>query len=204
MNGSYGTQFGRVSNKVANCESCGKAFTPTRRDQKLCPKTMACAVKQSVKRRIERGDCKRCASPALSPHKVCERHLYSDRIASKERQRKRLRQRRAEGLCPRCGKLPPTFGYMDCLPCRQAYLDRVAMKKADAREDYESWMRIGSHYTWRETAVKVGLGPTQMMRHIQKGSIYAIKDPWGRLWIRREDRNNFQRYYVRGYPYGSV
>lgn len=126
-----------------------------------------------------------------------------DRVRNRNRATQRRVERKALGVCPTCGKHPATYGYVQCAPCRQDYLDKVGMKRFDAKEDYGSWMRHKSNYTWRETAEKVGLGPTQMMRHIQKGTIRAVKDPWGRLWVFRKDRNNFLRLYVRGYPYGT-
>lgn len=153
---------------------------------------------------MARGLCKRCTTPVVPGGQTCHRHLMQDREWNRNRARRLYRERTALGLCPTCGKRPPTFSYVQCQLCRQNNLDGISMRLADVRIEYEENMHTNDHYTLRETAKKCGLEITQMRRHIDKGTMRAIKDRWGRLWVYSKDRNNFLRHYVRGYRYGSV
>ena len=89
----------------------------------------------------ERTQCEPCAERRLAADRArhararaegkTRRDSEAARLADRERGRRRRAERRAAGLCIRCGNIPPEEGRSMCEPCRD---DRRAAKRARRAE----------------------------------------------------------------------
>lgn len=96
----------RLEHKI--CPRCGK--NDLFGDEKRCPECLAEAYKNNMKTREKLG----------------KEHLKE--IARKSRNN--IRQKRKEaGLCPRCGKRKPEYGFKNCSICRKKARDNMRAKK---------------------------------------------------------------------------
>ena len=96
------------------------------------------------------------------PHKDSEKARAHDR----ERYRQLTAERLARGLCPKCGKAPPTPDRRLCVGCgenrRKAERDRYAKGKAEGRlyggRDVEDRRRIARTTTGRRYRARLAVG----------------------------------------------
>lgn len=112
--------------------------------------------------RKARGECTECGEPAAPGRTMCEPHLEQRRVQSREGSRRRYYQRKAAGLCYRCGKVsigPPDTSAL-CKPC-DAAMWRNKNGGLNRRLDRE---RTGRQYHERRAAglcVRCGKAPAR-------------------------------------------
>lgn len=81
------------------------------------PKGMTSAQYMRARRAefIARGGCSKCGRPAQPVRKLCK----ACAVYEAKRSAMRIAQRKADGLCTKCGKRPPEAGVKTCAECRE-------------------------------------------------------------------------------------
>ena len=112
------------------CPRCGKA--PPEPDREICA---SCAEKRNRASRARDARLRAAGKP--------RRNLETARAYNKKHSRQEAAERRAQGLCPKCGKQPPAPGRSICTPCGDKH-------RASARARYAKAKAAGKLYGGRD------------------------------------------------------
>ena len=112
------------------CVRCGNS--PPRLGRQTCECVTAYDAARKAKLRSE-GRCVDCAAPIgiLGTDRCAECSSYYSK-----RQKRRKKERKEKGMCPQCGKNPPSKGHRWCPECRTATREYDAKVRGEVLAHY--------------------------------------------------------------------
>lgn len=161
---------------------CAMCRTPTENGKRRCPRHEADHRADTLRRRKARDDaglCSNCGGPRDAQGKLCAACLAYFR--------ERLSQRKASGLCVRCGYgAKATVGVM----CRRCWFKKMAADCANARGPANDVLADGLETLWEKqrglcalTGVEIVPGETASLDHILPRSRGGTDDLKNLQWV---------------------